>query len=312
MQTRGIALCLLSACGFGAMAIFAKQAYAAGMTVPTLLSLRFVLAATLFWVLVAVRGAALPPRRVMLFALVLGAVGYAAQAGLYFGALTHLDASLTALLLYLYPSLVLVGAIALRREHATPSRLAALGLASTGTALVLLGGGLGAVDVLGLAMAFGAAVVYATYILAADRVVAAVDPFALAALVMTGAAASTVTAGASAGALHLGFAAGGWAWLLVLVCVSTVMGTSAFFAGLRRVGPATASIVSAAEPVVTVSLAALVYAERLGPGMVAGGILVLGAVVVLQWRAGGSVASDDAAPRTAAAAPARALAHKPA
>jgi drug/metabolite transporter (DMT)-like permease len=46
---RGIALCVLSACGFGAMAIFAKEAYAAGVTVVTLLSLRFLLAAALFW-----------------------------------------------------------------------------------------------------------------------------------------------------------------------------------------------------------------------------------------------------------------------
>ena len=47
-----------------------------------------------------------------------GAVGYAAQAGLFFGALTRIDASLTSLLLYIYPALVFVGAVALRREHA--------------------------------------------------------------------------------------------------------------------------------------------------------------------------------------------------
>ena len=61
---RGIALCVLSACGFGAMAIFAKEAYAAGVTVVTLLSLRFLLAAALFWAIVVARGTPLPPRRV--------------------------------------------------------------------------------------------------------------------------------------------------------------------------------------------------------------------------------------------------------
>jgi drug/metabolite transporter (DMT)-like permease len=68
-QHRGTALYVLSACAFGAMAIFAKQAYAAGAGVVTLLSIRFLLAAALFWVIVAVRGAQLPSRRVILAGL---------------------------------------------------------------------------------------------------------------------------------------------------------------------------------------------------------------------------------------------------
>jgi drug/metabolite transporter (DMT)-like permease len=156
---RGIALCVLSACGFGAMAIFAKEAYAAGVTVVTLLSLRFLLAAALFWAVAVARGARLPERRIVLQGLVLGAVGYAAQGGLYFGALTRLDASLTSLLTYIYPILVFVGALALGRERATGRRLGALALATAGTVLVLAGGSVGAVDGLGVAMALGCAVV---------------------------------------------------------------------------------------------------------------------------------------------------------
>jgi drug/metabolite transporter (DMT)-like permease len=304
----GIALCVLSACGFGAMAIFAKEAYAAGVTVVTLLSLRFLLAAALFWAIVIARGTPLPPRRVLLTGLALGAVGYAAQAGLYFGALTRIDASLTSLLLYLYPALVFLGALAIGREHVTARRVGALGLATAGTALVLLGGHVGALDGLGLAMALGAALVYAAYILVADRAVAQVDPIMLAALVMTGAAASMTAAGLGSGGLELDFGAAGYGWIAVLACGSTVLGVTAFFVGLREVGPATASIVSTAEPAVTVGLATSIYGEALGPGQLAGGVLVLGAVVVLQLRAG-SVAGDEPAPRPAPAAPARALAY---
>jgi drug/metabolite transporter (DMT)-like permease len=309
---RGIALCVLSACGFGAMAIFAKQAYATGVTVVTLLSLRFVLAAALFWAIVAVRGARLPSGRVLLASLALGAVGYAVQAGLYFGALTRIDASLTSLLLYVYPALVFAGAVALRQEHVTPRRVGALGLALAGTALVLLGGRVGAVDGLGVAMAVGAAVVYATYILVADRVMAHVDPFVLAALVCSGAAVSLTVVGAGTGSLRLGFDAAGWGWIAALAAGSTVVGISAFFVGLREVGPANASIVSTAEPAVTVGLATLVYGEALGPGQLAGAVLVLGAVIVLQMREAGTVSVHDAADRAPAAAPARAFAHEPA
>jgi drug/metabolite transporter (DMT)-like permease len=306
---RGITLCVLSACGFGAMAIFAKEAYAEGVTVVTLLTLRFLLAAALFWAIVIVRGTPLPPRRVLLTGLALGAGGYAAQAGLYFGALTRIDASLTSLLLYIYPALVFLGAVAIGREHVTARRVAALVLASAGTALVLLGGSIGAIDGLGLAMALGAAVVYSLYILVADRAVGQVDPFMLAALVMTGASVSLTAVGIGGGGLELGFGAAGYGWIAVLAGGSTVLGVSAFFVGLREVGPATASIVSTAEPAVTVGLATAIYGEALGAGRLAGGVLVLGAVVVLQLRAAGSVAGDEPAPRTAPASPARTLAH---
>ena len=56
---------------------------------------------------------------------------------------------------------------------------------------------------------------------------------------------------------------------------------SAFMTGLDAVGPATAAIVSTFEPVVTVALAMLWFGERLGPVQVAGGAVVLTAVLVL-------------------------------
>jgi drug/metabolite transporter (DMT)-like permease len=307
----GIALCLLSACGFGAMAIFAKEAYAEHVTVLTLLSMRFVLAGALFWAIVIARGTPRPSRRVLLTGLALGLGGYAAQSGLYFGALTHIDASLTALLLYLYPVLVVLGAVALGRERVSRRRIIALGLACAGAALVLLGGSVGAVDGVGVAMAIGAAVVYATYILVADGVVHDVDPFMLSAIITTGAAASLLAVGAGSGSLHLGFSAAGWGWIVALGAGSTVLAISAFFMGLRVVGPATASIVSTAEPTITVGLAAAIYGEALGLGRLLGGALVLAAVIVLQLRPG-SVADDEPADLTPAGAAARAFAHEPA
>jgi drug/metabolite transporter (DMT)-like permease len=294
------------------MAIFAKQAYAAGFDVAPLLALRFSLAAAVFWTVFAVRRAGLPSRRTVLAGLAMGAFGYAAQAGLYFGALTRIDASLTSLLLYTYPGLVFVLAVTLGREHATPSRLAVLGLATGGTALVLVGGGVGGVDGLGVAMGLGAALVYSVYIVVADRVLGDADPFTLAAFVMTGAAVATFVVAAATGNLGVGGVdAGGYGWLLCVALVSTVLAVSAFFAGMPLVGPATASIVSTVEPVVTIGLATAVFGEALGAGQFAGGALVLVAVVLLQRRAG-TVAADAPPDHGPAAAPARALAREPA
>ena len=75
-----------------------------------------------------------------------------------------------------------------------------------------------------------------------------------------------------------------WLWLLLIAVVSTVVAVSAFFAGLRLVGPSEAAILSTFEPVVTVVLAYMVLGERLSPAQLAGGALVLAAVVLLQLR----------------------------
>jgi drug/metabolite transporter (DMT)-like permease len=112
MHFAGALICLASAVAFGAMAILGKLAYDEGATVGTLLAVRFLLAAALFWILVAGTGAARHlrtlGRRDLGIALALGGVGYSAQAGAYFAALQRLDASLLSLVLYTFPAMVMV------------------------------------------------------------------------------------------------------------------------------------------------------------------------------------------------------------
>ncbi len=278
----GIALCALSAVGFGLMAIFGKEAYAAGLGVTSLLAARFALAAAILWAIVAVRPRSRPSRRVVVAGLALGALGYAAQSGLFFSALERMDASLVSLLLYTYPALVFAAALLLGREHMRRATLAALVLCSAGTALVLLGGSAGALDELGVALALGAALAYSAYILVIDGVVARIDAFLLGALVCTGAAGTFAVVGAASGALH--FTSGGWVWIVAIALLSTVLPVSMFALGLERVGAATAAIVSTIEPVVTVALAVALYGDALRALQIAGGGLVLAGVIALQAR----------------------------
>ena len=69
-----------------------------------------------------------------------------------------------------------------------------------------------------------------------------------------------------------------------IALVSTVTPIALFFAGLRRVGPSTASILSTLEPPTTVALAFVVFGETLSAVQVTGAALVLGAAVWLQRR----------------------------
>ena len=279
----GAILCIVSAAGFGAMAIFGKLAYDEGVEVGDLLLVRFSLAAIVLLAFALARGALRGlSRRAVLIALAMGAIGYATQSGLFFSALERMDASLLALILYTYPVLVVVGAVAIGRERASARRVAALLIASAGVVLVLAGAASGSFDALGAAMGFGAALAYTNYILIGDRVVSGVPLLALVTLVCTGAAVSFWIAGFARGGPDLAQSAEGYAWIGAIALVSTVRAILTFFAGLARVGPSAAAILSIFEPVVTVALAAAVFAESLAVVQLAGGALVLAAVVVMQ------------------------------
>lgn len=301
---RGVAFAAASATGFGLMAIFASEAYDAGVDVTSLLTLRFALAAALFWAIVAVRRPTLPAGRDAVLAFGLGAVGYATQSACFFGALTRIDASLTALLLYVHPGLVFAGAVLLGRDRADALRLTALAAALAGAALVLLGepGGLGTLDPLGIALGLGAAVAYTAYILVADRAIARLDPYAVSAMLTTGAAMTFGAAMLVTGPSQI--TATGLAWVAAIAVVGTVGAVTLFFAALRHVGPATTTIVSTLEPVVTVALAVVVLGEIMTAAQLGGGLLVVAAAVVVarvRPRAASAPAGDLPAARAAEA-----------
>ena len=161
---------------------------------------------------------------------------------------------------------------------------------------MLLVGDPGGLDGAGVAMALGAALVYSAYILASDTVLPGVDPIGLTTIVCAGAAATFGTAALVSGELSLGFDAIGWLWLVGIAAVSTVLAIVLFFAGLARVGPSRASIISTVEPLVTVLLAFAVFGEALTALQLAGGALVLSSVVLL---------TASRTPGTSGAGPAR-------
>jgi drug/metabolite transporter (DMT)-like permease len=162
----------------------------------------------------------------------------------------------------------------------------ALALASAGLVLVLALPGAGALDPVGTVLALTAAVVYSTYLLTSEGVVGRVGPLTLSALVCTGAAVTLTIASAAGGDLDLGSVSlAGYGWLAGIAVVSTVGAVGLLFAGIRRVGPTAASILSTTEPVVTVLLAFVAFGESLGAVQLLGGALVLGAAVVLSARA---------------------------
>ena len=285
MRRAGLAACLLSATGFGVLPVLGKAAYDAGLGPLALLWGRFGLAAVAFWAMVVfVIRPARPATRFIVAGLLMGALGYAVEAGLFFMALERVDASLVELLLYAYPALVTAVALASGNEAPGSRLLGALALATLGVVGVFAGSLASGVDPAGLALGLGAAAIYAGYVLAGERVVAAVHPVLLAALVATGATASFTVAGLARGGLPPPRTADGWSAVAVIAVVSTVVPMAALFFGIGRVGAPTASIVSTFEPVVTVVAAGLFLGESLSLVEAIGAAGVLLAVRLLARR----------------------------
>lgn len=275
-----VVLILSSALGFGAMALFAKLAYASGVTPAMLLALRFGLAVALLAPVVFLRRLRLPRGRTLLGFAFMGLL-YTAQSQAYFTALLHASSGLVGLLLYAYPVLVTLIGVGLGWERPDLRTCLLLALAIAGMA-VTLGSDLQGTP-LGIALGLAAAGIYALYIVTGGRIMAGVDPLAGTLVIMTAAAVGN-------GVLALGsdaaLPADATAWMAVaaIALFSTVMAIAFFLVGIKYVGAARASIISTIEPVITIALGVAVLGETISTGQLVGGAMVLAAVILLAAR----------------------------
>ncbi len=277
-RTAGVLLIAASATSFGGMAIFARLAYDGGADVTAVLFLRFALAAPCMAALLRLRRLPWPRGRVLAGLVAMGAIGYVGQSAAYFTALTMASASLVALLLYAYPAIVTLLSAIVLGVPLTARKVTALVMALVGTALTV--GPELAGRPLGIALGMAAAVVYSVYILVGSELTPRSGALPASAVIMTAAAA---VYGVVVVVQRPSFpsTAGSWAAVAAIALISTVVAITTFFAGMARLGAADASTLSTIEPVVTVVLAAAVLGERIAVVQVAGGTLILAAVVLL-------------------------------
>jgi drug/metabolite transporter (DMT)-like permease len=274
----GAALVAVSGASFGIMPILARFAYADRIGVVTLLFFRFAAGALFMLAFVRIRRLALPRGRALVGIALMGAVGYVGQSLCYFTALKFASAGLVALLLYLYPALVTILSALLFRERITLSKAVALALALSGTALIVGFGGKG--DIRGVILGLGAALIYSVYIVAGSRIIKPGESMQASAIIMA-MAALVFGVLVGFGGIEPPHSAMGFASVLAIALVCTVIALSTFFAGMERVGPTRASMISTLEPVVTVSAAALFLGEPLTVLNLVGGALILGSLFVL-------------------------------
>jgi len=290
---------VLGVLGFSFKGILIKLAYdATPVDAITLLALRMLYSAPLFVVMAWWSGRGAPPiaRRDWTAIAWLGFVGYYVASLLDFLGLQYITASLERLVLYLYPTIVVLLSAVLLKRPITRRIAAALVVSYAGIALVVGHDLRAATDttatLTGSALVFTSGALYALYLVQAGGVIQRLGSLRFIAWAMLASSVFVlvqfgltrpVSALAVPSRIH---------WIsLTIAILSTVFPTWLIAESIRRMGANRASLVGALGPVFTIGLGALILGERIAAIQLVGGALVLTGVLLVTVR-----------PRTAAGA----------
>jgi len=288
-QHLGALLVLISAAGFGTLAIFIKIAYGTGANTLTVLTMRFTLAAVLLWICLKPLG--ISPRirgKTALKLCLMGIIGYGSMSFLFASSLHYLSASLAAMLLFTYPVLVSIMSFICGVEQFSWQKGLALVICVSGLILIL-GVSLTSISHVGVVLGLSSAVVYSCYIMISHQVLKDVHSLVATTYVCSAAALVFAIYTSFTDQLILTLPLSGWLALLGIAFLGTIIGILCFFAGISRIGAANASIISTAEPAITVLLSALVLGEQLTLLQGIGGLLIVASILILQFYANDNV-----------------------
>ncbi|MGZ5576111.1 MAG: DMT family transporter [Methylobacter sp.] len=291
----GYLFVLLGAFGFSAKAVLVKLAYTYShqLDAITLMVLRMAISLP-FFLAVALWSANDSARTndtqrlsgqdwLMIFGL--GLLGYYIASFLDFAGLQYISASLERLILFLYPTIVVLFTAALQRQVINRHQVLALALSYAGMVLVFVDNMASMASsglLLGSALVLASAIAYAFFLMGSGMMVKRIGSTRFTAYSMTVACLAT--------GLHFTIQHGDELlslpvnvyWLaLIMAIFSTVLPAFLMNAGIRRIGAGSASIISSAGPISTMGLAFLLLGETLTSAQLAGTALVLVGVYVI-------------------------------
>ena len=292
---RGPACAVLGVMGFSLKGIFIKLAYQAHpVDATTLLALRMLYAAPFFGIM-AWWGSRRPgvqriDRTSWRRLIWLGFIGYYLASMLDFVGLKFITASLERLIMFLYPTFVVVLSAMLLHRPVVRRQVFALVLSYAGIAIVfghdlrIAGDMAGTLAGGGLVLA--SAILYALYLVQAGDIIGRLGSLRFIAWAML---ISTVfvlvqfalmrplAALSVPGSVHV--------ITLAMAIFSTVLPTWLIAESVRRMGANAASLVGALGPVFTIGFGAMILGEPLYAIQLAGAVLVLAGVLLVTLKA---------------------------
>lgn len=287
-QRDGLLYMLLASAGFAFMPTLAKTVYANSTFEPMDISIwRFIFAVPLIWVLVRVRAksSSIKSKSHMPIkgALFLGFIFAGASLAAFFG-LERLPASTFIVLFYTYPAMVVILSFflgeAIQRIAWFALALALFGVALTVPDFATAGAG----DIIGVGFAFANAAVAAVYYLSSKRILSGVnDVLRASAFMMLGTLLTMLILVAIRG-IQIPNNLPTLLSMLAIAVVCTVMPIFATNQGIQKIGASQASLISTAEPVMSMVVAMLLLGEIILPIQWIGASMIIGSVILLQLR----------------------------
>ena len=287
----GIACVLAGSIAFSAKPVLVKAVYQYGIDTVTLLALRMLFAAPLFLLMAwwAGRPDIAFTRREIAGIIALGFLGYYLGSFLDLAGLQYISAGFGRLILYLYPTLVLLMSAVFLKQPLRGRQLLSLGLSYAGIALVFsaeaqLGDSL-PLTVWGAVLVFGSAVTYATYLVAGSRLVHKFGSMrfsAYASLIATGFVIAHFLAIRPLQALVVVHEV--YVLVAVLAVFATVLPLWLMAEGLKRIGANQVSLVGCVGPLATMAFAWMFLGETVTLTQLTGAALVLAGVLIITLK----------------------------
>lgn len=276
----GVLFILVSGAAFGLLPWFARIAYDSGANPMGMLAARFTLAAIGMVIIRLIRHRGEPwPKGILAIQLILlGALGYATQSSFYFFGIARIDVSLATVIFYTYPVLVVLASWMFLKHRPNTVMVLCLTIAVIGAALTA--GQIKAGSMTGVLFMLGAAGWYTGFIIISSSVVAKAGSLTSLTYCMIGAACTHIVILFATDA-RLPTGIGGWGAAVAAAYLCTIVAMGFFFAGVQRIGPGKAAVLSTVEPVVSIIVGVVALNESLTPIRTVGAVLVLAGVAAL-------------------------------
>jgi drug/metabolite transporter (DMT)-like permease len=288
----GIAMAVAGVVCFSLRPILIKLAYGYVVDPITLLALRMIFSLPFFLFAAAWvgRDTKRPPlaRRDVWAILMLGFVGYYFSSFVDFLGLQYISAGLGRLILFMYPTLVVLLSMAFLHKRPTAREVVALAVTYSGVALVMANAAQGANRhlVLGASLCFASAAGYAVYLVAGSQVVQRVGSMRFTAYAMSVASGFCILQFLLLRPLSaLSMPSQVYGLAIAMALVATVLPVFITTEALKRIGANQVALFGALGPVTTLFFGWVGLDEVMTPVQLAGAALVLAGVVLVTLRA---------------------------
>ncbi len=289
----GALLVLVAAIMFSAKAVFIKLAYRFSIDAISLLTLRMLFAIPFYLgVLIYLKQKKdTPPLKKSNFfwVVVLGVLGYYLASYFDFYGLKYVTASLERLILFIYPTLVvIIGAIIFKRRVSLIQVVAIL-LTYGGIIIIVVDDlKLGNQEniLLGAFFIFLSALTFALYLVGSGELIPKLGAVRFTAMGMTVSATCVIVHYLVTHQVQalFGFPSEVYAIALLIAFISTVIPSFLLSVGIARVGSSNASVISAIGPVSTIVLAYIFLGETITLIQMVGTVIVIAAVLLISLK----------------------------